>query len=292
MKQILVTGANGQLGLSFKKIALAFPDFQLHLLNRDLLDITQNQSVHSLFQSHSFDYCINCAAYTAVDRAESEEEKAHRINVAGVENLARACQKSEIPLIHFSTDYVYHNQQNTPFKESAPTSPKSIYAQTKLKGEQAAQAIHQQVMIIRTSWVYAEFGHNFVQTMLRLGRERDQLRVVFDQVGSPTYAPDLARGVLEILRKAERKEVALEALNDIYNYSNEGVASWYDFALAIFELTEIDCQVEPIETRDFPTPAQRPPFSLLNKAKIKDTFGLAIPHWRESLRICLQSFQD
>lgn len=283
MTQILITGASGQLGQSFKKIKKHFPEFQLHFYDRKQLDITQNDAVQALFQSKAFDYCINCAAYTAVDRAESEQELAHQINVVGVENLARACQAKNTPLIHFSTDYVYHNQQNQPFKETDPTHPQSVYAQTKLAGEQAAQAIHNQVMIIRTSWVYAEFGHNFVATMLRLGRERDQLRVVFDQIGTPTYAGDLAKTILQIIQKVETGQVPNSSLNDIYHYSNEGVASWYDFALAIFEISGIDCQVEPIETKDFPTPASRPPFSLLNKGKIKSTFDLVIPHWRESL---------
>lgn len=288
MKHILITGANGQLGQSFKKIAADFPGFHLHFLGREKLDITQKAAVDQLFQSQAFDYCINCAAYTAVDRAESEPEQAKQINVVGLENLATACQQKNIPLFHFSTDYVYHNQQNTPFKESDSTHPQSVYAQSKLVGEKAAQAIHNQVVIIRTSWVYSEFGHNFVRTMLRLGQERDQLRVVFDQIGSPTYAPDLAKAVLQIIAKVESGEIGKAALNSIYHYSNEGVASWYDFALAIFEIKGINCQVEPIETSDFPTPAMRPPFSLLNKAKIKAAFGLKIPHWRESLEHCLK----
>lgn len=287
MVQLLITGANGQLGQSFKKVTGAFPELNLHFFDRKSLDITQASMVKQAFQEHAFDYCINCAAYTAVDRAESEPELAEQINVHGVKNLATACRESNIPLVHFSTDYVYHNQQNTPFKEDDPTNPQSLYAKTKLAGEQVAQSIHDQTMIIRTSWVYAEFGHNFVKTMLRLGRERDQLRVVFDQIGSPTYAPDLATAILEIIGKVEQGEVKKDALNGIFHYSNEGVASWYDFALAIFEMAGVDCAVEPIETKDFPTPASRPPFSLLNKGKIKAVFGLKIPYWREGVTKCL-----
>ena len=284
MTKILITGANGQLGQSFKKVAPAFSNYNLQYCDRSQLDITQKEAVDEYFTTHDLDYCINCAAYTAVDRAESEPDKASDINVKGMENLALACQNANIPLIHFSTDYVYHNQQNTPFKEDDPTHPQSVYARTKLEGEQIAQTIHQQVMIIRTSWVYAEFGHNFVRTMHRLGQEREQLRIVFDQIGSPTYAPDLAEAVLNIITKVECGEVTQEKLHGIYHYSNEGVASWYDFALAIFELSGIKCQVTPIETKDYPTPAKRPPFSLLNKGKIKATFDLEIPHWRESLK--------
>jgi dTDP-4-dehydrorhamnose reductase len=193
-----------------------------------------------------------------------------------------------MPFIHLSTDYVYHNRHNTPLQEHDPVNPKSVYARTKLAGERAAQKAHPQAMMLRTSWVYAPTGNNFVKTMLRLGKERPALNVVFDQIGTPTYAPDLAEAILHILEKLENKEVAPEQLAGIWHYSNEGVASWYDFAVAVMEIAGLPCIVRPIETKDYPTPAQRPPFSVLNKGKIKSAFGLEIPHWRESLRVCLR----
>ena len=239
------------------------------------------------FEQNHINWCVNCAAYTAVDKAENEPEKAARINTQGAELLARACARNGVPLIHLSTDYVYHNQQNTPFREDDPVSPKSVYAHSKLAGDLAALQ-YPFSMIIRTSWVYSEFGNNFVKTILRLGGERSDLNVVFDQIGTPTYAPDLAAAILSVIEKVENKEVALHTIGGIWHYSNEGVTSWYDFAKAIFDIRNIPCRVHPIETKDFPTPAQRPPFSLLNKAKIKTTFGLEIPYWRDSLLKCLR----
>ncbi len=287
MTHILVTGASGQIGQELQFLAAQFPDFQFHFVSRNELDITDKTLIDNLFHLQKFDYCINCAAYTAVDKAESEPNLANQINVEGVKNLAEACENTGAALIHFSTDYVYHNTQNTPFKEDDPTNPQSVYAKTKLAGELAAQAVCANTMIIRTSWVYSSFGHNFVKTMLRLGAERPELRVVFDQVGTPTYARDLAKAVLEIISKVEDQEVDCSLLRGVYHYSNEGVCSWYDFALAIFEIEQMDCHVVPIETREYPTPARRPPYSVLNKARIKNTFGLEISHWHLALRRCL-----
>lgn len=219
-----------------------------------------------------------------MDKAESEPEQAHLVNVESVANLAEACKNVGASLIHFSSDYVYHNGQNTPLKETDATNPQSVYAKTKLEGEAAAGT----AMVIRTSWVYSSFGNNFVKTMLRLGKERPELRVVYDQIGAPTYARDLAKATLDILQKVEKGEVERSLLQGIYNYSNEGVTSWYDFAQAIFEINNIDCKVIPIETKDYPTPAARPPYSVLHKAKIKAAFGLEILHWREGLLKCLE----
>lgn len=254
------------------------------------MDIGNKRAVARYFKNNkNIRWVINCAAYTAVDKAESEPDKAKRINVAGTKNLAQACTALGAALIHFSTDYVYHNRQNTPFKEGDPVQPKSVYARTKLAGERAAMRAHPGgVMVLRTSWVYAPAGHNFVNTMLRLGKERASVSVVADQIGTPTYAPDLALAVLQIIQQVERGIVPKAKLSGIWHYSNEGVASWYDFAQAIFELKNLDCAVLPIETKDYPTPALRPPFSVLNKAKIKSAFGLEIPHWRESLERCLE----
>lgn len=283
-RQVLVTGAHGQLGRAFQSLAPKYGDIALIAADRSLLDITDEKQVSRFFDEHNIDYCVNTAAYTAVDKAETEQSTCRLVNVDAVGFLAKACTKNNIPLIHFSTDYVYHGPQNTPLRETDPTSPQGVYARTKLEGEQLAIQLHPATMIIRTSWVYAAEGHNFVNTMLRLGRERSELRVVFDQVGTPTFAPDLAAAVLDILSRVAGGTLPASALEGIFHYSNEGVASWYDFALAVFEYSGINCRVIPIESADYPTPAQRPPYSVLNKSKIKTTFGLQIPHWRESLR--------
>lgn len=284
MTNLLITGASGQVGNALLALANQFPDFHLVGTDRDELDITNAEALEAFFHQHSFDYCINCAAFTAVDKAEKEPEAAERVNVQGPRLLAKACQQNDCRLIHLSTDYVYHGNLNRPLKETDEVHPQSVYATTKLKGEQAARQECQKSCIIRTSWVYAREGRNFLNTMLRLGRERDALRVVFDQIGTPTYAPDLAEALLLMIQSTEKGIVPAEALQGIYHYSNEGVCSWYDFALAIFEMTGINCQVDPIESKDYPTPAARPAFSVLNKAKIKRTFGLTIRHWRAALR--------
>ncbi|MBK7871288.1 MAG: dTDP-4-dehydrorhamnose reductase [Saprospiraceae bacterium] len=288
---ILVTGATGQIGQELQVLASQFPDFHFHFVSRNELDISDKTLIDNLFNLQKFDYCINCAAYTAVDKAESEPELAYQINVKSVINLVEACNKTGATFIHFSTDYVYHNLNCTPLTESDPTFPQSVYAQTKLDGEQAALAICEHTMIIRTSWVYSSFGHNFVKTMLRLGKERPELGVVYDQIGTPTYARDLAKTILNIIQKVESGEINRSLLHDLYNYSNEGVTSWYDFAKAIFEMSDMNCKVIPIETKDYPTPATRPPYSVLNKSRIKNAFGIEIPHWRESLQACLAALK-
>lgn len=285
---ILITGAGGQLGQCFQQFASHYPDFRFLFAGSGELDVSSRRAVMRFFEQNQISFCVNCAAYTAVDKAESEPAKARAVNVSGARNLAEACAARGIPLIHFSTDYVYHSRQNRPFREDDPVSPKGVYARTKLAGERAALRAHPHTMVLRTSWVYAPFGHNFVKTMLRLGAERPSLNVVFDQIGTPTYAPDLAEAVLKIIQKIEKEEITPEQLAGIWHYSNEGVTSWYDFAKAIFELKNMPCAVHPIESSAYPTPAQRPPFSVLNKAKIKSAFGLEIPHWRESLTQCLR----
>lgn len=284
---ILVTGANGQVGQELQAIASQFPDFKFLFADHSVLDISDQSAVQRFFEANSIHYCINCAAYTAVDKAESEPEQAHNINVKGVMNLAEACKNIGVALIHLSSDYVYHALDCKPLQELDSTFPQSVYAQTKLDGEQAALAIWEQTMVIRTSWVYSSFGHNFVKTMLRLGKERPELRVVYDQIGTPTYARDLAQVILDIIQKAANNIVDRNLLQGVYNYSNEGVTSWYDFAQAIFEISKIDCKVTPIETKDYPTPAKRPPFSVMNKIKIKEAFAVEIGHWREGLRECM-----
>lgn len=282
---ILVTGASGQLGQELQALAAKYNNFQFVFSSRQALDIANQEDVQRFFEKNQVGYCINCAAYTAVDKAESEPDLANLINVKSVEYLANACNNAGATLIHLSSDYVYHNGLNTPLKETDPTHPQSVYAKTKLAGEAAAKAVN--AMIIRTSWVYSSFGNNFVKTMLRLGKERPELRVVYDQIGTPTYAQDLAKAVLDIIEKTENNIISRDLLHGVYNYSNEGVSSWYDFAKAIFEMTSINCKVTPIETKDFPTPATRPPFSVLNKSKIKEAFDMEIPYWREALGRCL-----
>jgi dTDP-4-dehydrorhamnose reductase len=285
---ILVTGANGQLGQCFRQLAEQNPTVYFYFVGSSELDITNKRMVRKFFEQHPVSWCINCAAYTAVDQAQKEPAVARKINITGVKNLAEACAPKGIPLIHFSTDYVYHTKQNTPFKEEDPVSPKGIYARTKRSGERAAMLANPNTMVIRTSWVYSEFAHNFVKTMLRLGRERSNLNVVYDQIGTPTYALDLAAAVLDIIRKTETEAVPPYLLAGIWHYSNEGVTSWYDFAKAIFEIKNIPCAVQPIESKAYPTPAMRPHFSLMDKSKIRTSFGLQIPHWRESLLRCLE----
>jgi dTDP-4-dehydrorhamnose reductase len=286
---ILVTGAKGQLGACFAQIAQEQGRSDLVLAGSDQLDISNQKSVQTFFRKHpELRWCINCAAYTAVDKAESDQKNAQKVNVAGARNLAAACAERGIPLIHYSTDYVYHGRQNTPWVETDAVSPKGVYAKTKLAGERAALKAHPTgTMVIRTSWVYAPHGHNFVRTMLRLGAERPQLSVVFDQIGSPTYAPDLAAATLQIIEQVRQQPDLHQQLPGIWHYSNEGVTSWYDFAQAIMELGGLDCRIAPILSSQYPTPAQRPPFSVMDKSKIKAVFGLEIPHWRTSLSRCL-----
>jgi dTDP-4-dehydrorhamnose reductase len=287
---ILITGANGQLGACFAQIAQERGLQHFLLANSSLLNITDKKAVRAFFEQHTnLEWCINCAAYTAVDKAETDAAAARKVNVDGVRHLAEICAEKNIPLIHYSTDYVYHSRQNTPYKETDPVNPKGVYAKTKLAGERAALKAHPTgTMVIRTSWVYAAHGHNFVKTMLRLGAERPALNVVFDQTGTPTYAPDLAAATLEIIEKIAQNPALKTEMAGIWHYSNEGVTSWYDFAQAIMEMKQLPCAVHPIESSQYPTPAQRPPFSVLNKAKIKNTFELAIPHWRDSLKRCLE----
>ena len=285
---ILITGAQGQLGNEFRFLSFTHPHFRFIFTDVDGLDITKPRQVMSFFSKNTIQFVVNCAAYTAVDKAETDVKLATKINVNGSRNLAKACQAHGATMIQISTDYVYHNHQNTPLKEGDKASPKGVYAKTKLRGDLAALKFCERTLVIRTSWVYGIYGYNFVKTMLRLGKERPSLNVVFDQIGTPTNARDLAKAVLEIAQKVDNEEVSPDILRGVFHYSNEGVTSWYDFTKAIFEIREIDCQVNPIESSQYPTPAARPPFSVLNKQKIKDVFGIEIPHWRDSLKAVLK----
>ncbi len=288
MPTVLITGANGQLGQELLALHKDFPALTLLPADHATVDITQPRSIQHFLDNHPVDYWINCAAYTKVDQAEKEPETAHQVNVKGAINVARACEDRKIPLINPSTDYVYHNKINRPLRETDITRPQGVYAHTKYEGEQRARAVHPDTLILRTSWVYSVYGNNFVKTMLRLGKEHRELSIVFDQVGTPTYAHDLARALLDIIAQRAAGKVNANAWSNIYHYSNEGVTSWYDFALAIFERCGIHCSVRPILSKDYPTLAQRPTYSVLDKSKIKETFGLHIPHWRVSLQDCLE----
>ncbi len=286
MNNILVTGSNGQLGSELKVLSTKYKEYNFFFETRDTLDITNEKDIEKFIKTNNINIIINTAAYTAVDKAENDEKNALEVNYKALRNLASLAKTSNLKLIHISTDYVFDGSNFKPYKEDDKTNPQGVYGQTKLEGEIAIKQINpKNSIIIRTSWVYSSFGSNFVKTMLRLGKERDELGVIFDQVGTPTYARDLAQSILDIVPKLENNVV------EIYHYSNEGVCSWYDFAKSIFELSSIECKVNAIETKDYPTPAQRPHYSVLNKSKIKNDFRLLIPYWRDSLIKCLDILQ-
>ncbi len=272
---LLITGSNGQLGMCLAKL---LPDALL--ADVDTLDITDLASVRDFVASNNIDTIVNCAAYTAVDKAEDDVELAEKINVLGVENLALSGAK----IVHISTDYVFDGTSCVPYQEDDAPNPKSVYGKTKFAGEQVLLEKSRSAVIIRTAWLYSEYGNNFVKTMRRLGAERDVLKVVFDQVGTPTYAGDLAEAIVKILPTIKYGE------KRIYHFSNEGVCSWYDFACEIMKLSGLACKVLPIESSEYPTKAARPSFSVLNKSKIKSDFSITIPHWTESLARCIKQF--
>ncbi len=285
MKRILITGANGQLGSELQSLSTRETGFLFLFTDYDTLDITDKQAVEHFFTEELPDFVINCAAYTAVDKAELEEEAAIRLNSVAPGILATESKAISAKLIHISTDYVFDGTKNRPYNEDDPVKPLGVYGRTKREGEINTLA-NPDAMIIRTSWLYSSYGNNFVKTMVRLGKERQSLNVVFDQAGTPTYARDLAGTILEIIRNSAQDADSWKP--GIYHYSNEGVCSWYDFALAIHHFAGISCHVHPVESKDFPTLTQRPYYSVLNKAKIKSTFGIAIPYWIDSLKKCIQ----
>jgi len=291
IKTILVIGSDGQLGLSLRSIASNYPSYTFTFANRADLDLSDSNNITVFFQYHQFDLIINCAAHTNVDKVESEPELVEQINHLAVKQLAEIATQKNTKLIHISTDYVFNGQQYRPYSETDDVMPQSVYGQSKLSGERALLVtLPNNGLIIRTSWVYSAYGNNFVKTMLRLGQERGALNVICDQVGTPTYAHDLAEAIMESVNSESFNQSIFNS--EIYHYSNEGVCSWYDFAKTIFELSNIDCDVSPIETKDYPTPATRPHYSVLNKAKIKQTFKLTIPYWKESLQHCLNKLAE
>lgn len=291
--RILVTGKNGQLGRSIQKIVCeensnSQDTIYFVFVGREELDLSNESNIAYYFEKNVFDLIINCAAYTAVDKAEEDGELANQVNYLAVSQIAQIAKKQKAKLIHISTDYVFDGESNSSYKETDNTSPINVYGETKLAGERAIQEnMPTDAIIIRTSWVYSQFGNNFVKTMLRLGKERDEINVVSDQLGSPTYATDLAGAILEIVKSKEFRED--DQAMQIYHYSNEGELSWYDFAKEIVKIAKLDCKVNPISTLQYPTTAERPRNTLLNKDKVARLSNIKIYNWQKSLQACIKN---
>ena len=284
--KVLITGSNGQLGSEIKELASDYENLECVFKDLPELDICDAEVLNTFIIDQHINAVINCAGYTAVDKAEENPEIAEQVNAKGVLNLVNALKKVDGKLIHISTDYVFDGNHSQPYKESDPVSPIGVYGQTKRAGELAVLNGSIDAIVIRTSWLYSVYGNNFVKTMLRLGNEKKSIQVVSDQKGTPTYAKDLAKTCLDILSDASSTKISKKG--SLYHYSNEGVTSWYDFATAIMEISNIDCEVIPIETKDYPTKARRPMYSVLDKSKIKSDFKVTIPHWRDSLANCIK----
>ena len=284
--RVLITGSNGQLGSEIKELASEYENLQCVFKDLPELDICDAEVLNTFIIDQHINAVINCAGYTAVDKAEEEALIAQKVNSEGVLSLANALKKVDGKLIHISTDYVFDGNHSQPYKESDPVSPVGVYGKTKRAGELAVLNSSIDAIVIRTSWLYSMYGNNFVKTMLRIGNNKKSIQVVSDQLGTPTYAKDLAKTCLDILSDAGSTNISKKG--SLYHYSNEGVTSWYDFASAIMEISNIDCQVIPIETKDYPTQARRPMYSVLDKSKIKSDFKVTIPHWRDSLTNCIK----
>ena len=281
---ILVTGANGQLGNEMQVLARENLQHTYFFTDVQELDICDEQAVYAYVSEHKIDIIVNCAAYTAVDKAEDNVELCDKLNNIAPGYLARAAQANGAAMIQVSTDYVFDGTAHIPYTEEEPTCPASVYGSTKLAGEQNVMDHCEKAMVIRTAWLYSIYGNNFVKTMIRLGQERDSLGVIFDQIGTPTYANDLAQAIFAAINKG--------VVRGIYHFSGEGVCSWYDFTIAIHRLAGIaSCKVKPLHTADYPAKAPRPHYSVLDKTKIKDTFGIEIPHWEESLKRCINQLR-
>ncbi|HWB62644.1 MAG TPA: dTDP-4-dehydrorhamnose reductase [Chitinophagales bacterium] len=281
MLKVLITGAHGQLGSEINFLSSLLETHNFVFTDKDDLDITNAAAVQDLIAGGKYSTVINCAAYTAVDKAESEKEIAYKINADAAGYLAKACSETGAQYVHVSTDFIFDGSIARPLLEDDTPNPLGIYGASKLEGEKLTLANNPHAIIFRTAWVYSSFGANFVKTILRLCKERESINVIYDQVGSPTYARDLAGAILKVVQSPSPKP-------GVYNYSNEGVASWYDFAVAIRDMAGLKTKINPIETSQYPTPAARPKYSLLNKKKVKETFGLEIPYWRDSLEQCMR----
>ena len=280
MKNILITGANGQLGNEMRVLSAEYPEYAYFFTDVAELDICDEQAVMEFVQANDIHVIVNCAAYTAVDKAEENVELCTKLNADAVGYLAKAAEACGAEFIQISTDYVFDGTAHVPYRESASTCPNSVYGHTKLAGEQNALTLCSRSMVIRTAWLYSTFGNNFVKTMIRLGRERDSLGVIFDQVGTPTYARDLARAIFVAIRQG--------VVPGVYHFSNEGVCSWYDFTKAIHRLAGIThCKVKPLHTEEYPTLAKRPHYSVLDKTKIKKIYNTEVPYWEDSLKECI-----
>lgn len=286
MRNILVTGGKGQLGLSLRCISNEFPDYSFDFMDIEEMDITDKESISNILKAKDYFAVINCAAFTAVDLAEGKKEMAHMLNVVGVRNLVDVANETNTHLIHISTDYVFGGNGNTPFKPYDEPNPNSVYGKSKLEGErQIMQVSKSGFIIIRTSWLYSEEGNNFLKTMINIGQTKDSVSVIYDQVGTPTYAGDLARAIILCLDKINNNS------REIFHFSNEGVCSWYDFAKEIMEEMSLQCKVLPILTSQYPTPAKRPYYSVMNKDDIKNYLSIEIPHWKDSLKTCIKNIK-
>lgn len=279
---ILVTGSEGQLGSEIRDLEKNYSDHTFFFTDKKELDITKEEAISKFFKANKIEVLINCAGYTAVDKAEGDKPDAMLINATAVKYLAQACSKANALMIHISTDYVFEGKSFKPYTENDTASPKSIYGKTKLDGEIEVIFNAKRALIFRTSWLYSSYGKNFVKTIAEKAKTNGDLKVIYDQIGSPTYAGDLAKAILDIIPKVPAK-----IRSEIYNYSNEGVASWYDFAEAVIDIKGIDCRIEPVLSKDYPQEAVRPFYSVLNKSRVKKDFGITIPHWRKSLAVCL-----
>jgi dTDP-4-dehydrorhamnose reductase len=280
MTTILITGSRGQLGNEMQLAASRFPAFSFIYTDVDELDICDKSALDSFVKNNAINVIVNCAAYTAVDKAEDDLELCYKINAEAVQNIGEVAASNKLKVVHVSTDYVFDGTNYIPYTEDQPVCPATVYGKSKLQGEEVLMKACPQSVIIRTAWLYSSFGNNFVKTMMKLGSERDSLNVIFDQVGTPTYAADLADAILQVLSSET-------FVPGIYHFSNEGVCSWYDFTKTIHRIAGIECDVRPIETKDYPARTPRPHYSVLNKAKIKTTYGISIPHWEESLERCI-----
>ena len=284
MTTILITGSHGQLGNEMQQAAARFPAFRFIYTDVEDLDICDKAALDAFVKANGVNIIVNCAAYTTVDKAEDDVELCYKINAEAVRNIGEVAHQNGLKVVHVSTDYVFDGTNYLPYSEDQAVSPNTVYGKSKLAGEQALMETCEQTVILRTAWLYSSFGNNFVKTMIKLGTERDSLNVIFDQIGTPTYAADLADTILKILSHETFTP-------GMYHFSDEGVCSWYDFTKTIHRIAGITCDVRPIETKDYPARTPRPHYSVLNKAKIKATYGITIPHWEESLERCMKILQ-